>query len=117
MGNSKLLLFRNFGSWALALFFIVGGSINFLATDQIRSDYVHWGYPIWFHYVTAILEFCVAFLLARRETRLLGSVLGAFVMFAAAATVLRSGDPIHALLPLIVLSLVAVNAWFNLRES
>jgi hypothetical protein len=101
----------------LALFFLVGGLMNLFATELVRSNYVSWGYPSWFHYVTAIMELSAAFLLVRKSTCIVGSVLGGFIMFAAAITVFRSGDTSHAMLPLIVLSLIVANAWFILRES
>lgn len=106
--------YKNYASWLLAAFFLIGAVANFNASEQVRSDYANWGYPDWFHYVTAALEFLTAVLLARGKTRLAGSALGAAVMLAAAMTLFMHGGYSHALVPLVVLTLVAINGWFAL---
>lgn len=113
----RKILLDNLLSWLLAIFFVVGGLANLFASDQVRQDYQAWGYPAWFHYVTGVLELTTAALLAFPRTRLVGSTLGAFVMTAAAATVLVNAEYAHALAPLIVLSFVGVDAWLTGRRA
>lgn len=93
-------------AWLLAIFFAVGAVGNWRATAKVRADYVRWGYPGGFHRFTAVLEAAVAILLVFGATRLFGTVLGAAIMLAAIATLLRHKEYKHALLPTAVLLLL-----------
>jgi hypothetical protein len=48
------------------------------------------------------------FRLRRRGTRLLGAALGSVVMLAATATVVVHGEHAHAILPIMILALLAI---------
>lgn len=87
---------------ALAAFFVVGSLSNILAPGSIYEEYLRWGYPHWFHFVTGSLELTTAVLLAQARTRLWGSALGCAVMLAALATVTLHGEYGHGVAPLIV---------------
>ena len=80
---------------ALAAFFVVGSLTNIIAPGSIYDEYLRWGYPRWFHFVTGSLELTSAILLFRAPSRLLGSALGCTVMFAALATVVIHGEYGH----------------------
>src|ERR1700691_2254548 len=67
---------------ALAAFFVVGSLSNIFVPGSIYEEYLRWGYPHWFHFVTGSLELTTAILLARARTRLLGAALGFIVMSA-----------------------------------
>jgi hypothetical protein len=41
---------------ALAAFFVVGSLSNIFAPGSIYEEYLRWGYPRWFHFVTGSLE-------------------------------------------------------------
>jgi hypothetical protein len=97
--------------WALAAFFVLGGVINVLARGSTAAEYRRWGYPDWFHFLTAALEFATAALLVFATTRLLGVGLGCAVMLAAAATVVVHREYARALPPVVVLALLAVAGW------
>jgi DoxX-like protein len=71
---------------ALAAFFVVGSLSNIFAPGSIYEEYLRWGYPHWFHFVTGSLELATAVLLAQSRTRLWGAALGCGVMLAAFAT-------------------------------
>ena len=45
-------------AWALALaaFLVVGSLSNIFAPGSIYEEYLRWGYPHWFHFVTGSLE-------------------------------------------------------------
>jgi hypothetical protein len=86
---------------ALAAFFVVGSLSNIFAPGSVYEEYLRWGYPHWFHFVTGSLELATAVLLARAETRLWGSALGCTVMLAALATVTLHGEYGHGVPPLI----------------
>jgi hypothetical protein len=92
----------------LAAFFVVGSLSNIFAPPSIYEEYLQWGYPHWFHFVTGSLELATAVLLARAQTRLWGSALGCCVMLAALATVTLHGEYGHGVAPLIVATLAVV---------
>lgn len=98
-------------AWLLVAFFTVGGIVNWIAPGKIRADYARWGYPGWFHYLTAVLELGVAGLLAFPDTRWQGAVLGVAVMVAAAGTLLHHREYTHAIAPVAVLLLTAWCGW------
>lgn len=96
---------RQVSALALAAFFVVGSLSNIFAPASIYEEYLRWGYPHWFHFVTGSLELATAILLAQARMRLWGSALGCIVMLAALATVALHGEYGHAVLPLIVATL------------
>ncbi|TCQ99092.1 DoxX family protein [Neorhizobium sp. JUb45] len=97
-------------SWLLAAFFLVGALGNWAAPGHVREDYVRWGYPDWFHRLTGVLELIVAILLIAALSRAWGMALGAAIMVAAIATLLRHHEFRHALLPTGVLIVIAITA-------
>ena len=103
-------------SLALAAFFVVGSLSNILAPESIYQEYLKWGYPHWFHFVTGSLELTAAILLFRAPSRLLGSALGCTVMFAALATVIIHSEYGHAVPPLVVAIWSLVVGWISWRK-
>lgn len=100
----------------LAAFFVVGSLINIGAPGSISDEYLRWGYPRWFHFVTGSLELTAAVLLFRAPTRLLGVALGGTVMLAALATVVVHGEYGHAVPPLFAATLSVVVGWISWRK-
>ncbi|MWD27444.1 DoxX family protein [Aquicoccus sp. SCR17] len=109
------LPWRHIFALLLAAFFVLGGSMNIFASEQVLEDYARWGYPGWFHFLTGALEWTSAVLIAIPATRLAGSVLAAAVMASAAGTVALHGEFSHAMAPLVVLALAALNGWLTWR--
>ena len=101
---------------ALAAFFVVGSLGNIFAFGSIYEEYLRWGYPHWFHFVTGSLELTTAVLLAQARTRLWGSALGCTVMAAALATVTLHGEYGHGVLPLVVAALSMAVGWIAWRK-
>ena len=101
---------------ALAAFFVVGSLSNIFTPGSIYEEYLRWGYPHWFHFVTASLELTTAVLLAQARTRLWGAALGYTVMLAALATVTLHGEYGHAVAPLVVATLSIVVGWIAWRK-
>ena len=99
----------------LVAFFLVGGFGNVFASDRILADYAQWGYPAWFHYLTGAMEVSTAALLIIERTRIAGVFLGSAVMIAAAGTVVLHGEYLHAIAPMVVLTLVLVNGRQTMR--
>jgi len=102
--------------WLLAAFFLVGAIGNAFPSAAIEADYQRWGYPYWFHYVTAALELGVAILLVLPGTRLIAGLLGCLVMAAAAGTVLMHGEYTHAIAPLAVFAVSLLTVFLNRRK-
>jgi hypothetical protein len=96
---------------ALAAFFVVGSLSNIFAPGSIYEEYLRWGYPHWFHFVTGSLELTTAVLLVRARTRLWGAALGCTVMLAALATVTLHGEYGHGVAPLVVAILSIAVGW------
>jgi hypothetical protein len=53
---------RQVSALALAAFFVVGSLSNIFAPPSIYEEYLRWGYPRWFHFVTGSLELTTAVL-------------------------------------------------------
>ncbi|HZX69207.1 MAG TPA: DoxX family protein [Rhodanobacter sp.] len=102
---------------ALAAFFVVGSLSNIFAPGSIYEEYLKWGYPSWFHFVTGSLELTAAILLLRTPSRLLGSVLGCTVMLAALATVIIHGEYGHAVPPLVAATWSVAVGWISWRKQ
>ncbi len=102
--------------FALAAFFVVGSLTNILAPGSIYEEYLKWGYPRWFHFVTGSLELTAAILLFRAPSRLSGAALGCTVMLAALATVIIHGEYAHAVPPLVAATLSLVVGWISWRK-
>ncbi|WP_027210015.1 DoxX family protein [Burkholderia sp. WSM2232] len=100
----------------LAAFFVTGSLSNIVAPQSIIEEYLKWGYPHWFHFVTGSLELLSAVLLARAPTRLWGSALGCIVMVAALLTVTVHGEYFHGVAPLVVATLAIVVGWIAWRK-
>ena len=113
----KNIPWRSIFAWLLVAFFALGGTMNIFATPEILADYARWGYPSGFNYLTGLLEWSSAILIAMPRTRLIGSLLAAGVMAAAAGTVLLAGEYSHAIPPLIGLALVLLNAALTARAT
>jgi hypothetical protein len=107
---------RQVSALALAAFFVVGSLSNIFALGSIYEEYLRWGYPHWFHFVTGSLELTTAVLLAQARTRLWGSALGCTVMLAALATVTLHGEYGHGVPPLVVATLSIVVGWIAWRN-
>ncbi|GAB2543039.1 DoxX family protein [Rhodanobacter koreensis] len=99
----------------LAAFFVVGSLSNIFAPGSIYEEYLRWGYPRWFHFVTGSLELTTAILLFRAPTRVLGAALGFAVMLAAFATVIVHGEYGHAIPPLVAATFSLVVGWISRR--
>jgi DoxX-like family len=116
VGQMSKISWRQVSVLALAAFFVVGSLSNIFAPPSIYEEYLRWGYPRWFHFVTGSLELTTAVLLARAQMRLWGSALGFTVMLAALATVTLHGEYGHGVAPLVAAALSILVGWIAWRK-
>ena len=103
-------------AWLLAFALAGAGLFNAVGGAAVKAEFVRWGYPAWWNFVTAALELLSAALIVLPETRIWGLALGAMAMIAAIATVIWRREYKHlppgvalAALIRIELALVAVH--------
>lgn len=102
----------NYLVWILVAFFTIGTFLNSIfVPEMFRKGYARWGYPDWFHYVTAVMELAVVVLVLFPATRLIGAGLGAAIMVAVAGTVLIHREFKRAIVPIVVIGLAVALGW------
>ncbi|KQQ38887.1 hypothetical protein ASG19_07735 [Rhizobium sp. Leaf306] len=102
VGNAATLL--------AAAAFLLGAAINASGSKVIRDEFVRYGFPSWWCWITAILEFLTAVLLILRPTFAIGVALGACIMVAAILAVVRARDFRHIPPPAVFLLLLIIAA-------
>ncbi len=100
----------NAATLVAAAAFMIGAVVNTSARKPIREEFVRYGFPWWWCWVTALLEFTTAVLLLLRTTFTLGVVLGVCIMVAAIIAILRARDYRHIPPPAIFLLLLVIAA-------
>jgi hypothetical protein len=96
--------------WLLVAAFFGAGVVNAIGAFGTRSDFVRWGYPSWWGWLTGGLEILSAVLIALPSTRVIGVTLGGLIIAAAVLTVVRYREFRH-LAPLAVfVALLATSA-------
>jgi len=100
-------------AWLLAFAFAGAGLFNAIGGAAVQAQFMRWGYPAWWNFVTAALELLSAALIVLPETRIWGLALGATVLIAATATVTWRREykhltPVVALAALIGIELALV---------
>jgi hypothetical protein len=74
-------------AWLLAFAFTGAGLFNALGGAVAQAQFLRWGYPAWWNFITAALETLSAALIVLPETRIWGLTLAAMVLIAAVSTV------------------------------
>jgi hypothetical protein len=97
-------------SWALAAFFALASWLNAFDPKSIAA-YQTWGYPNWFHFVTAGMELTTSALLIVAVTRMYGASLGCVVMIGAVLTLFIHGEYGHAILPTVIFASLMAVGW------
>lgn len=75
--------------WLAAGAFLVGAVVNASGHSKIRAGFVRLGFPFWWCWVTAVFELMTTVLLVTAGTRYIGVALGACIMLAAIAAIVR----------------------------
>jgi hypothetical protein len=79
-------------AWLLAFAFTGAGIFNAMGGAVVQAQFLRWGYPAWWNFITAALETLSAALIVLPETRIWGLALGAMVLIAAVSTVTCTGN-------------------------
>jgi hypothetical protein len=103
VGNAATLL--------AAAAFLLGALINASGRKAVQEEFVRYGFPSWWCWITAILEFLTAVLLVLRPTFAIGVALGACVMVAAIIAIIRARDFRHLPPPSVFLLLLIIAAF------
>jgi len=69
--------------------FLLTGLVNLSGSSVVRAAYRAWDYPPNFYRVVGMLELAVALFLAVPQTRIWGVILGGFIAFFSAVTLLK----------------------------
>jgi hypothetical protein len=81
--------------WLLVFAFAGAGLFNAIGGAAVKAQFMRWGYPAWWNFVTAALELLSAALIVFPETRIWGLALATMVLIAAIATVARLREYKH----------------------
>ncbi|MGF9691974.1 DoxX family protein [Rhizobium sp. 0TCS1.26] len=111
MSNLISFSLANAATLAAAAAFLAGSFANASARKPIREEFVRYGFPWWWCWVTALLELMTAALLVLRPTFTAGVALGSCIMVAAIVAILRAGDVRHLLPPAAFLLLLLIAAF------
>lgn len=95
-------------AWLLTLAFAGAGLFNAIGGAAGQAEFVRWGYPAWWNFVTAALEILGAVLIVLPQTRILGLALGAVILLAAIATVTWRREYAHLPPGVALLALIAI---------
>ncbi|MDA2909830.1 DoxX family protein [Nitrospiraceae bacterium AH_259_D15_M11_P09] len=100
-------------SFLFALIFFYAGGSKLASLDAPMEAFLRWGYPVWFLYVTGLVEVAGAVLLLIPAVRFYGAVLLACTMLGATFTHLRAGEMVAVPVPLVLLTFAGLIAWVN----
>jgi uncharacterized membrane protein YecN with MAPEG domain len=92
--------------WLAAAAFFAGGIVNATGVSKIRDSFADLGFPAWWCWITGALELATALLLLFHASRAYGVALGACIMIAALAAILRQKAYGHLPAPLLFLFLL-----------
>lgn len=113
MSNLISFSLANAATIAAAAAFLFGSVVNATARKPIREEFVRYGFPWWWCWVTALLEFTTAVLLVLRPTFTVGVALGVCIMVTAIVAVVRARDFAHILPPAAFLLLLLIAAFIQ----
>jgi hypothetical protein len=105
VGNAATLL--------AAAAFLLGAVINAFGSKAVQEEFIRYGFPSWWRWITANLELLTAVLLVLRPTFAIGVALGSCIMVAAILAVIRARDFPHIPPPSVFLLLLIIAAFFQ----
>lgn len=97
----------------LTLPFLLTGGTKLAGAEMNVANFTRWGYPIWFMYLTGLVEVASAVLLWPRKTRLIGALGLVGVMLGAILTHVLNQEWVMLPFVFVLLALAAIVAWAN----
>ncbi len=95
----------------LGLLFLFAGGEKLWDPVGHAEEFAHWGYPLWFVYVTGIIEVVGGIALFIPTGRFIGVILLSVTMVGASMTHLRAGEMGAFPIPVILLLGLLTLAW------
>lgn len=97
----------------LTLQFLFAGGTKLAGSEMQVANFTRWGYPIWFMYLTGLIEIASAALLWPRQTRLIGALGLIGVMLGAHLTHILNQEWYMLPMVFVLLVLSAIVAFAN----
>ena len=101
----------------LTLAFAMAGGTKLLGQEMHVENFIRWGYPAWFMYVTGLVEVGSVILMWIPKTRFYGALGLVGTMLGAFATHIVNNEPEMFPIVGILLILSGIVAWFNRPKS
>jgi putative oxidoreductase len=101
----------------LTIGFLFFGGMKLAGAQMNVDNFTRWGYPLWFMYLTGLIEVGSALLLWPRKTRLIGALGLVGTMLGAIVTHVINQETAMIGIPIVLLVLAAIVAWANRPRS
>jgi uncharacterized membrane protein YphA (DoxX/SURF4 family) len=95
----------------LGAMFIIAGGAKLMGSHSQVAHFAQWGYPLWFLYLTGLIEVAGGICLFIPKTQFYGIVVLSITMVGAALTHLKAGEFGAFPVPIVLLILLATLAW------
>ena len=95
----------------LGVMFIIAGGAKLMGQHSQVEHFAQWGYPLWFLYLTGIIEVGGGICLFIPKVQFYGIVVLSITMVGAALTHLRAGELSAFPVPVVLLCLLVMLAW------
>lgn len=91
--------------------FIMAGGTKLMGSHSQVEHFAQWGYPLWFLYLTGLIEVAGGICLFIPKAQFYGIVVLSVTMVGAALTHLKAGEFSAFPVPIVLLSLLVTLAW------
>jgi len=95
----------------LGAMFIMAGGAKLMGSHSQVEHFAQWGYPLWFLYLTGLIEVAGGICLFIPKVQYYGIVVLSITMVGAAFTHLRAGEIGAFPVPVVLLGLLLTLAW------
>ena len=95
----------------LGVMFIMAGGAKLMGEHSQVEHFAQWGYPMWFLYLTGMIEVMGGICLFIPKVQFYGVVVLSVTMVGAALTHLRAGEMGAFPVPVVLLCLLVLLAW------
>jgi len=100
------------GLWLLlGGMFIIAGGAKLMGSHTQVEHFAQWGYPLWFLYLTGLIEVGGGICLFIPKAQFYGIVVLSITMVGAALTHLRANEMSAFPVPIVLLCLLVMLAW------